>query len=34
NTEVFGQSGFGQDDVNQLIRILGDFRRGAGDFAG
>jgi DNA-binding MarR family transcriptional regulator len=32
NAEVFGQSGFGDRDVNQLIRILGDFRRGAGDF--
>ena len=32
NTEVFGQSGFAQDDVDQLIRILGSFRRNAGDF--
>jgi DNA-binding MarR family transcriptional regulator len=32
NTEIFGQSGFGDDDVNQLIRILREFRRGAGDF--
>jgi len=34
NTEVFGQSGFGSQDVDQLIRILGKFRRDAGDFAG
>lgn len=34
NTEVFGQSGFGDGDVEQLIRILGTFRRNAGDFAG
>lgn len=33
NAEVFGRSGFGGDDVAQLIRILGDFRRGAGDFS-
>jgi DNA-binding MarR family transcriptional regulator len=33
NAEVFGHSGFGEQDVDQLIRILGDFRRGAGDFA-
>jgi len=32
NTEVFGQSGFGDGDVDQLIRILGTFRRNAGDF--
>jgi DNA-binding MarR family transcriptional regulator len=32
NAEVFARSGFGQQDVDQLIRILGDFRRGAGDF--
>ena len=33
NTEVFGQSGFASQDVDQLIRILGNFRRNAGDFA-
>ncbi|MFC8410896.1 MarR family winged helix-turn-helix transcriptional regulator [Arthrobacter sp. NPDC057259] len=33
NGEVFAQSGFGAEDVDALIRILGDFRRGAGDFA-
>ena len=33
NTEVFGQSGFASQDVDQLIRILGKFRRNAGDFA-
>lgn len=32
NTEVFGQSGFAAADVDQLIRILGTFRRNAGDF--
>ncbi|MFS0718562.1 MarR family transcriptional regulator [Arthrobacter sp. 1P04PC] len=32
NAEVFAQSGFGPEDVDELIRILGDFRRGAGDF--
>ncbi|HEY8701068.1 MAG TPA: MarR family transcriptional regulator [Arthrobacter sp.] len=32
NTEVFGRSGFPQEDVDQLIRILGRFRRNAGDF--
>ena len=32
NTEVFGQSGFEAADVDQLIRILGTFRRNAGDF--
>jgi DNA-binding MarR family transcriptional regulator len=32
NTEVFGQSGFGDDDVEHLIRVLGDFRKAAGDF--
>jgi hypothetical protein len=31
---VFGQSGFGNQDVDQLIRILAKFRRNAGDFAG
>ncbi|MEE2523466.1 MarR family transcriptional regulator [Pseudarthrobacter sp. J75] len=34
NSEVFARSGFGEDDVTQLIRILGDFRRNAGDFEG
>jgi DNA-binding MarR family transcriptional regulator len=33
NTAVFGQSGFAEDDVEQLIRILASFRRNAGDFA-
>ena len=33
NNEVFGQSGFGDDDVEHLIRVLGDFRKAAGDFA-
>lgn len=32
NVEVFGQSGFPEDDVEQIIRIFGAFRRGAGDF--
>jgi DNA-binding MarR family transcriptional regulator len=32
NAEVFGHSGFADKDVDQLIRILADFRRGAGDF--
>ena len=32
NAEVFGQSGFEDQDVEQLIRILGTFRRNAGDF--
>ena len=34
NSEVFAQSGFDDQDVDQLIRILGTFRRNAGDFAG
>ncbi|MDQ0925082.1 DNA-binding MarR family transcriptional regulator [Pseudarthrobacter sp. W1I19] len=34
NAEVFGASGFGQEDIDQLIRILGNFRRNAGDFIG
>jgi DNA-binding MarR family transcriptional regulator len=34
NADVFGQSGFSGDDVDHLLRILGDFRRAAGDFAG
>ncbi len=34
NSAVFVQSEFGDDDVTQLIRILGDFRRNAGDFEG
>jgi DNA-binding MarR family transcriptional regulator len=33
NSEVFSHSGFSTDDVDQLIRILADFRRGAGDFS-
>ncbi|MEA5453962.1 MarR family transcriptional regulator [Sinomonas sp. JGH33] len=32
NTEVFAHSGFTDDDVEQLIRVLGGFRRRAGDF--
>jgi DNA-binding MarR family transcriptional regulator len=32
NSEVFGQSGFAEPDVAELIRILGNFRRNAGDF--
>ncbi|NUP75677.1 MAG: MarR family transcriptional regulator [Sinomonas sp.] len=32
NSEVFAQSGFTDDDVEQLIRVLGGFRRRAGDF--
>ena len=32
NTEVFARSGFTDDDVEQLIRVLGAFRRRAGDF--
>jgi DNA-binding MarR family transcriptional regulator len=32
NNGVFSHSGFGPEDVNQLIRILQDFRRNAGDF--
>jgi len=34
NSEVFGRSGFEEPDVEQLIRILGNFRRNAGDFGG
>jgi DNA-binding MarR family transcriptional regulator len=34
NTQVFGNSGFAERDVDELIRILRDFRRGAGDFTG
>lgn len=33
NSEVFAQSGFGEKDVDELNRILGSFRRNAGDFA-
>lgn len=33
NSEVFGQSGFTAPDVEDLLRILGDFRREAGDFS-
>ena len=32
NSEVFAQSGFTDDDVEQLISVLGGFRRRAGDF--
>jgi DNA-binding MarR family transcriptional regulator len=32
NAEVFGRSGFTGEDVDALLRILGDFRRQAGDF--
>jgi DNA-binding MarR family transcriptional regulator len=34
NSEVFAQSGFAEQDVDQLIRILGTFRKKAGDFTG
>jgi DNA-binding MarR family transcriptional regulator len=33
NTQVFSSSGFAEGDVDQLIRILGEFRRQAGDFS-
>ncbi|GAB3277640.1 MarR family transcriptional regulator [Sinomonas notoginsengisoli] len=33
NAEVFGRSGFTSVDVEDLLRILSDFRRQAGDFA-
>jgi DNA-binding MarR family transcriptional regulator len=33
NAGVFSDPGFGPDDVDQLIRILRDFRRNAGDFS-
>ncbi|MCQ1945348.1 MarR family winged helix-turn-helix transcriptional regulator [Arthrobacter sp. zg-Y1171] len=33
NSAVFAQSGFGEQDVDQLIQILGSFRRNAGDFS-
>ncbi|MBT2531140.1 MarR family transcriptional regulator [Arthrobacter sp. ISL-48] len=32
NTDVFGKSGFASEDIDELIRILGSFRRNAGDF--
>jgi DNA-binding MarR family transcriptional regulator len=32
NSEVFGQSGFEDGDVEQLIQVLGRFRKAAGDF--
>ena len=32
NSEVFAQSGFADQDVDQLIKILGTFRKNAGDF--
>ncbi|TLM75083.1 MarR family winged helix-turn-helix transcriptional regulator [Pseudarthrobacter sp. NamB4] len=32
NTEVFRAPGFSPGDVKDLIRILGEFRRNAGDF--
>ncbi|WP_334171530.1 MarR family winged helix-turn-helix transcriptional regulator [Sinomonas sp.] len=32
NSEVFARSGFTDDDVEQLIRVLHGFRRRAGDF--
>ncbi|TLM87048.1 MarR family winged helix-turn-helix transcriptional regulator [Pseudarthrobacter sp. NamE5] len=32
NTEVFSTPGFSPGDVKDLIRILGEFRRNAGDF--
>ena len=33
NNEVFSDPGFSPGDVDELIRILADFRRNAGDFA-
>lgn len=33
NSAVFAHSGFEEQDVDQLIRILGSFRRNAGDFS-
>jgi DNA-binding MarR family transcriptional regulator len=33
NSEVFAQSGFADQDVDQLISILSAFRKNAGDFA-
>ena len=32
NSAVFAQSGFADQDVDQLIKILGTFRKNAGDF--
>jgi DNA-binding MarR family transcriptional regulator len=32
NAGIFSRSGFAEEDVDQLIRILGSFRRNAGDF--
>lgn len=32
NSEVFAQSGFADQDLDQLIRILSAFRKNAGDF--
>jgi DNA-binding MarR family transcriptional regulator len=32
NIGIFSRSGFAEEDVDQLIRILGTFRRNAGDF--
>jgi len=32
NSQVFSETGFPPEDVDALIRILGDFRRGSGDF--
>lgn len=32
NAGIFSRSGFAEEDVDQLIRILGTFRRNAGDF--
>ena len=32
NAEIFGRSGFAEQDIDELIRILGSFRRNAGDF--
>jgi DNA-binding MarR family transcriptional regulator len=32
NAEVFGKSGFADDDVEHLLRVLGNFRKAAGDF--
>lgn len=32
NAEVFAQSGFEDNDVEQLIQVLGRFRKASGDF--
>lgn len=33
NSDVFSDPGFTPEDIDLLIRILGDFRRNAGDFS-